>query len=130
MKTDNKQKPIIPTIGRKVWFWTLDATYVRDQLQAFDATIIYVHNPELVDLSVTTHAGTATIERRVKMEMPEACDHHGTERIATWMPFQAGQARKDAATAGDINPTGEAQREQDQDRTGTSETSPGGQGRA
>jgi hypothetical protein len=86
---------IVPTIGRKVWFYdnTPDGCY--DPEQAFDATVIYVWSPGLVNLRVTDHAGNTRVQTSVVLREPREGDSHGERQVATWMPYQM----KVAATA-------------------------------
>jgi hypothetical protein len=91
---------INPTIGRRVWFWTANADQanVRDPRQAFDAGVIFVHNPTTVCLSVIDHSGRHSVEDSVPLRDSQPGDEHGKgERYATWMPYQMQAASKDQA---------------------------------
>lgn len=84
---------IKPTIGRKVWFWDYgNGAYNLDQ--AFDATVIYVWRDAMVNLRVTDHNGSTSIQTSVQLRDPIPGDRHGMERVATWMPYQTAQAAK------------------------------------
>lgn len=87
---------IVPTIGRKVWYWSASTSCVNDDKQAFDATVIYVHNPTTVDLMVTNHAGTTYNVRSANLRDPGffADCHSVPAPYATWMPFQVGQVNR------------------------------------
>lgn len=98
---------IKPTIGRKLWYWATLSRYheaqkyteqhdcpVQDQPE--DATIAAVWDPKLVNLVVTDHNGIVRSETSVIL-LQEG-DPLPNSRFATWMPFQVGQARAQAAT--------------------------------
>ena len=91
---------ILPTIGRKVWLWVPSKIGVKDAEQAFDATVIHVAIDGRVDLAYTNHYGTSGAMMRVELRDPQPSDKHDaeTEVYATWMPYQVGQAKKDATT--------------------------------
>lgn len=83
---------IQPTVGRVVWFRP-DPTakqLVIDPDQPLSATIAFVHNSELVNLTIHAHDGNAHPRRNVRLvhegECPIGC--------CTWMPYQRGQAAK------------------------------------
>lgn len=93
---------ITPTIGRKVWFWMSEATIddtsstVLDDAQAFDATVVFVHENGAVNLTVVDHEGGGDFVENVPFREyieGETC-HGGFEDFATWMPYQMGQAKK------------------------------------
>lgn len=98
-----------PTVGRKVWLWTASATNAQAADQPFDATVIFVHSPSVVDLQYTNHWGTGGTQKSVPLREPSmpgdgapesvhgVNDVHGSgETYATWMPFQVGQAKAQA----------------------------------
>lgn len=100
---------MIPSIGRKVWFWPLPELctvsmppsqpeqFVRfDPAQALDATVVYVHSSTMVNLCVRDHIGRTHEVQSVYLrpsyfgeDMPLPAAAH-----ATWMPYQIGQAAK------------------------------------
>lgn len=96
---------IKPTIGRKVYFYdpapdphapgVVPKRY--DEKQPFDATVIYVWGDTCVNLRVTDHAGNSWVRTSVPLRDPAEGDQHGVEYVATWMPFQVGQARNAGA---------------------------------
>lgn len=90
---------IAPSIGRKVWFFSGSTTGAQDPKQAFDATVIFVHNPTTVNLVATNHWGTSMSLASVQLRDPTPEDTHGKEPFgyATWMPYQVGQAGMAAA---------------------------------
>lgn len=96
---------ITPTVGRKVWFYDEDADRDLREMQRhddttpMDATVIYVWSPTCVNLSITDHAGRIHMRGRVTLRAPAEGDCHGKERVATWMPYQMGQAAKAAERA-------------------------------
>jgi len=97
---------ITPTIGRKVYFYDPENPTANqpqmtryDAKQPFDATVIYVWGQTCVNLRVTDHAGNTHIRSSVPLRDPRDEDGHGKEYVATWMPYQVGQAKKHEATA-------------------------------
>ena len=102
--------PVIkPTVGRKVWFrlngtaeLQKPGTSNRGSVaaidgQPIDATVVYVWNDRLVNLAVLDHYGNSFIATSVTMLQPgEAAPSAGY--YAEWMPYQQGQARKDAVS--------------------------------
>lgn len=103
--------PMPASVGRKVWYWDdggLHNAACEDVQQPFDATVVFVHGVavnghELVNLSVTDHAGNAFVRQHIQLRLPGSADSHNVPAAyATWMPFQVGQARKLAGT-GDLN---------------------------
>lgn len=98
---------IAPTIGRKVYFYDAaqevaphvpGAMQRYDAKQPFDATVIYVWGPNCVNLRVTDHAGYTHVRSSVPLRDPTENDAHGVEYVATWMPYQVGQAKKAEAS--------------------------------
>ena len=89
---------ITPTIGRKVWLWMTSQNNVQDSKQAFDATVICVGPNGTVNLYYVNHWGTAGSLTQVELRDPQPADEHGRESVpyATWMPYQIGQAKKEA----------------------------------
>lgn len=99
---------IIPTIGRKVWFWASapDEFNIEDHDQALDATVIFVHTEGpvkgTVNLLVIDHQGESHFQEAIELKNYDGERHFGEkldEPTATWMPYQMGQARKDFAEA-------------------------------
>lgn len=97
--------PMPATVGRKVWYWDnggLHNAATEDLGQPFDATVCFVHGVavdgnQLVNLSVTDHAGNTFVRQSVELRLPGPADRHFMPAAyATWMPFQVGQARKQA----------------------------------
>lgn len=100
---------IKPTVGRKVWFrpnGTTDlqkpGTTERSRLnelhgQPLDATVTYVWSERMVNLSVLDHYGNPFIATSVNLLQP-GDSTPATGFYAEWMPYQQGQARKDAAS--------------------------------
>ena len=101
---------IIPTVGRKVWFRPNGTTSLQRAgtqgvaiapLVIFDnapldATVVYVWNDRMVNLLVLDHYGNPFTATSVTMVQPdEDCPAVGF--YAEWMPYQQGQARRDAA---------------------------------
>lgn len=85
---------IVPTIGRKVWYWPHDedgGLNVYDDKQACDATVVYVWSETCVNLRVTDHAGNTVARTSVLLVQDE--ERPAGRSHATWMPYQVGQAR-------------------------------------
>lgn len=104
-------KKIVPTVGRKVWFWPceadlekLDAVRISDQ--PFDATVVHIDgdtggaSPDfIVKLSVFDHEGNQLPTQTAMLLMPEDYDSINARQAvglsyATWMPYQSQQAAK------------------------------------
>jgi hypothetical protein len=82
---------IIPTIGRKVWYYEAlpDAGCMNLQVP-YDATVVYVWGPDLVNLRVTKHTGDTIVRTSVPLRDPSpGGDQHGTGNpFCTWNPNQ------------------------------------------
>ena len=56
---------ITPTIGRKIWFWpnqtNMFSCSVLDATQAFDATIVFVHGANRINIQTVDHVGTTYV---------------------------------------------------------------------
>jgi len=101
---------ITPTVGRKVWFRPNGNTllrragtteYMPSHLttmgdQPLDATVVYVWNDRMVNLAVLDHYGHPFIATSVPMLQP-GDPVPAVGFYAEWMPYQQGQARRDAA---------------------------------
>jgi hypothetical protein len=100
--------PVIkPTVGRKVWFRPgpdgakrgieqNDRHLPREDRQPIDATVIYVHTDRIIDVYAIDHKGSPFVKRSVQLlqaddPAPEDKDY------VQWMPYQQGQAKKEAA---------------------------------
>lgn len=102
---------ITPTVGRKVWYWPFDSekagTFGMKQYgtppQPLDATVLCVWGDRMVNLLVIDHEGNTF--KRTSVNLLQGDDvppvHPDTGKsyggYAQWMPYQQGQARKDAA---------------------------------
>lgn len=101
---------IVPTIGRKVWFWSsinyrFDADVEAINIsQAFDATVVFAHETGNVNLLVVDHTGNPAIALDVELRDPATDDSHEEEGdagddaghptgYATWMPYQVNQQK-------------------------------------
>lgn len=109
---------ITPTVGRKVWFrpngtsqlqrvGTTEYTLGHPSIipgQPLDATVVYVWNDRLVNLAVLDHCGNPFAATSVPMLQPgDPAPALGF--YAEWMPYQQGQARRDAAIDREITAT-------------------------
>lgn len=96
---------IKPTIGRRVWFRPSAAFLAKnptftqyDPSQAMDAGIVYVHHDSMVNLAVCDHVGRAHMVPSVQLlDGPWDAAYSAYYCCAEWMPYQQGQARRDAA---------------------------------
>lgn len=102
---------ITPTIGRRVWFRPhpdlgrlLNSgpfICLNDQVP-MDAGIVYVWHDRMVNLDVTDHAGNH--HAITSVELWQGDNDRPNFSYAEWMPFQKGQAKKDAAPT--VEPAG------------------------
>ena len=107
-------KIILPTVGRKVWFRlnginelekprsgtemtpVPSSPSVVDPTQPLDATVVYVWNDRVVNLHVLDHYGNPFIATSVSL-MQEGDTPPQFGFYAEWVPYQLGQAKKEAA---------------------------------
>lgn len=100
---------IIPTVGRKVWYFPStdqfddDTTMIqhkRDgEVQPLDATVIAVYADDIVNLSIFDIHGHIFCRRNVKL-LSDGERRPSMGRYAEWMPYQIGQAKKDDPLTG------------------------------
>lgn len=89
---------IKPTVGRVVWFWPMlgEAQQlgltINDPAQPFAATVTYVWNDRLVNLSIVDHNGKQFGKTGVSLLQEGDIQSHWGR--ATWMPYQQAQAKK------------------------------------
>lgn len=86
---------IKPTVGRKVWLWAQGGGgfTIFDRRQPIDATVIFVHEDGTVNLSLVDHAGNCSTAFDVELKNYTAESHDTVAGlVATWMPYQMGQA--------------------------------------
>ena len=91
-------KVIVPTVGRKVWFWpskeALRDGFHSDGKQPCDASICFVHSNWLVNISYADQCGDMHSMTAVTLVQP------GEPRVARltgdcfceWMPYQIDKA--------------------------------------
>ena len=95
---------IKPTIGRKVWY-RHDGNPTTDIMggmlhpiaysdQPMDATVIYVWGDRMVNLRIVDHAGNAFSLASITLVQEGDATPGGC--YCEWMPYQQGQARKEA----------------------------------
>lgn len=86
---------IVPTIGRKVWYWPINeyGMRVHSLEQACDATIVYVWGDTSVNLKIVDHQGGEHVRTSAFLHQGEI-ENKPSSSCATWMPYQAGQAAK------------------------------------
>ncbi len=97
---------IKPTVGRKVWYrpniedrigYGGMAVYFHDveefDGQPLDATIVFVRNDRLVNLTIMDHNGAQ--HQRTSVVLKQDDDVMDEDAAyAEWMPYQVGQAKK------------------------------------
>ncbi|HEX8807480.1 MAG TPA: hypothetical protein VF760_00625 [Xanthobacteraceae bacterium] len=98
---------IKPTIGRKLWFHPGegdDLWHGEQETQPCDATIAYVWNDRLVNLTVADHNGYTRGRSSVPLVQPGDERPTSKQSYCEWMPFQIGQSQavKDAQAAGGV----------------------------
>lgn len=84
---------IKPTIGRVVWAFR--PYHTSDPAQPETAQIVYVHNDRLVNIAGFDHQGHPFKHTSVPLVQENEPKPEGI--FVTWMPFQIGQARAQAA---------------------------------
>ena len=86
---------IKPTVGRMVWFWE-----GVNQAQPMAAIVTLVHNDHMVNLSVFDSCGVQFSRTCVRLvqgdEAHIPAGHVPVGAYCEWMPYQVGQAKKDA----------------------------------
>lgn len=95
-------KLITPTVGRVVWYWPSQqeidarALAIYDQAQPMAATVAYVCDDRMVNLSVVDHSGFQFRRTSVKLLQEDDARPHTSEGpFAEWMPYQKNAALKD-----------------------------------
>lgn len=104
-------KTIIPTVGRKVWYYPSTDVHDDDvemivhnrdgEKQPLDATVIAVYADDIVNLSIFDVHGHIFCRRNVKL-LADGERKPSMGRFATWMPYQVKQAEKAESLAGDM----------------------------
>jgi hypothetical protein len=90
---------MVPTIGRRVWYWPRTTEHSHDPMQPFDAGVIFVYGPQqenVVNLLVTDHAGHVGVKVTVKM-VEDSAAFEQKRGCWQWMPYQKAQAAEQAA---------------------------------
>jgi len=105
---------IKPTIGRRVWYWPsyfdrglmdhkpASVMTAGDESQPCDAGIAYVWGDRMVNLTVADQNGVMHARCSVTLVQDGDAPAPGGVGYAQWMPYQVGQAKKDA---GHVAPT-------------------------
>lgn len=86
---------ISPSIGRIVWYWR-DAPLRAKDAQPEAGIVVFVHNDSLVNLCVFDKAGVPCSVERVVLRQPDEVETPHVPHCE-WMPYQIGQANKQAA---------------------------------
>jgi hypothetical protein len=87
---------IKPTVGRVVLYWPSAVQAGTDTLQPFAATVAYVWNDRMVNLSVTDHNGKQFGVTSVRL-LQDGDERPNGGMFCEWMPYQKGQAAKTEA---------------------------------
>ncbi len=108
------QKLIPPSVGRKLYYWPADYDRTTSGLpggvtqfagheegalpgrQPLDATILYVHADGAINVMVQDHAGNQRFRPSVTLVQDGDPAPADQSYCYYWMPFQVGQAKKDA----------------------------------
>lgn len=96
-------------VSRKIWYWSASpnaqGAICRDENQPFDATIVYVHRDNTVNVVFKDHDGNIHRDTHVEVHdpadenaAPEYFNAHGVDGVSycTWMPYQKKQHDKQA----------------------------------
>lgn len=89
---------IKPTVGRKLWFFA-SAKHYEDfkaglhEAQPFDATVIFVHNDNCVNIAAISHHGQPDVALGVMLAQ-EGDESEPTGAHCRWMPYQTAQQAK------------------------------------
>jgi hypothetical protein len=100
---------IKPTIGRRVWYWpskeeTYEGSFTHaDGLQPCDAGIAFVHSGRMVNLTVADHHGVIHSRCSVRLLQEGDSKPPADQAYAQWMPYQTGQAAKQAQPAAEVD---------------------------
>lgn len=89
---------IVPTNGRVILFKPdlLDREIAWDGRQLLAATVCHVHSEHMVNLSVIDANGLRHQRTSVGIVQDESPHVAGNGAHAEWMPYQVGQAKKNA----------------------------------
>lgn len=86
---------IKPTVGRVVWFWAAGRSQEEKGEQPYAATVAFVHSDTLINISYVDYQGNQGRWSSVLLWQGEG--ERPTAPHCSWMPYQVGQAKKDAA---------------------------------
>lgn len=83
-----EQNVILPTIGRRLWFWPQHQANIGilDPKQPCDAGVVFVYDERTVNLDVTDHLGRHSAQLSVRLVQPGDPVPDGPH--ATWMDYQ------------------------------------------
>jgi hypothetical protein len=85
---------IVPTIGRRVWFFPngwYPAIRTNDPAQACDAGIAYVHSDRMINVSIADHDGK--MHNLTSVPLLQEGDETPNCAYCTWMPYQQQAAK-------------------------------------
>lgn len=95
---------ITPTVGRIVYYKPHEYERQDDNDQPYMANIVRVHSDDKIAVLVTNDRGMQGFHPSITL----AQDREPREGECYWMPFQVGQARKDADKAAEKKRPGAA----------------------
>ena len=86
---------IKPTVGRKVWYWPVGEEHIAqvDKFTPCDATVLYAFGDTGVNLMIVDHKGGQHFKHSAYL-WQGAVEDRPMSSCATWMPYQAAQAKK------------------------------------
>jgi len=89
---------ILPTIGRKLWYWPPEDFPHPDKSQPLDATIAYVHSMDCINIGFRDQNGVPYAAQQIYLWHGEGNRPVGAIfGYCEWMLFQKGQAMKTEA---------------------------------
>ena len=96
MSDEAAAAPILiePTIGRVVWYQTNEADSGLHSDQPLAALVTYVTDARTINLVVFDHEGRPN--SRIGVMLVHEGDFPPVGPFAEWMPYQKGQAKKNA----------------------------------
>ena len=92
---DERNFVIKPTVGRVVWFWESAPTSETEQPQA--AIVAHVWSDTCVNLAIFDPNGVPWAKPPTSIHLvQEGEDAPSSGMYCSWMPYQIGQAKKNA----------------------------------
>jgi hypothetical protein len=89
-------KPITPTVGRNVWlFGNVYGAESLSAKQPFHVNVVFVHSDNSINVAGYDHTGNPFKIQGVTLRQPGE-PQPPLPIWAEWMPYQTGQAQKEA----------------------------------